>query len=48
MKTYPLEMVIDHIWKMDYNLLDLGADFGRELADYVKKCDPNNCPGYSS
>ncbi len=26
---------------MDYNSLDLDSDFGKELAEYVKACDPN-------
>jgi anti-sigma regulatory factor (Ser/Thr protein kinase)/GNAT superfamily N-acetyltransferase len=34
--------------KMDYSLLDLDVDFGKELAEYVKSCDPSNSPGYSS
>ncbi len=33
---------------MDYSLLDLDVDFGKELSEYVKSCDPSNSPGYSS
>ncbi len=33
---------------MDYSLLDLDVDFGKELSEYVKSRDPSNSPGYSS
>jgi len=33
---------------MDYSVLNLDVDFGKKLAKYVKSCDPNNSPEYSS
>ena len=33
---------------MDYSVLEMDSEFGKELTEYVRGCDPNNSPEYSS